>query len=390
MFLKKLLTENVSLSEYALHCHSKGMLLPDTYLLDLDTIEENAQHILREANNHNIGMYYMLKQLGRIPSVGEMLSSMGYRGAVCVDFREALSLIKNDVRIGHVGHLSQTPRAALEKILNAKPEIITVYSIEKATQISEICAQLGFRQNIMLRIIGDTANLYPGQYGGFRHNELEDTAQKLGLLRGINIAGVCSFPCILFDSNSGKFKPTPNLYNVIEGAKLLRERGYDIRQINLPSCTCAASIPLIADEDGNFGEPGHGLIGTTPYHAICGNGPERPAILYLSEISHNLDGKAYCYGGGWYRRSGSFDALVGDNLSNAFEVSVSSPSPENIDYFLELERSAPVGTPVIMSFRTQIFDTRSHVAVIRGLRDGKPELEGIYSSQGEPIYGSCI
>jgi predicted amino acid racemase len=387
VFLKKLLAENIPLTEYALYCHNKGTLLPDTYMIDLDTIEENAQHILREANNHNVGLYYMLKQLGRVPTVGKMLSAMGYRGAVCVDFREALGLMINGVRLGHVGHLSQIPKSALEKILNAKPEILTVYSVEKAAQISEICSQNGLRQDIMLRIIGDTADLYPGQYGGFRDCELEDVAKKLELLPGINIAGVCSFPCILYDNQSGKFKPTPNLFTVIEGAKFLTERGFDIRQINLPSCTCTASIPLIASEGGNFGEPGHGLMGTTPYHAVSGNGPERPAVLYLSEISHNLDGKAYCYGGGWYRRSGNFDALVGSNLNEAIEVSVIRPSVENIDYYFELERSAPVGAPVIMSFRTQIFDTRSHVAAIRGLMSGRPEIEGIYSSLGDPIYG---
>ena len=389
MFLKKLLAENMPLVEYALFCHNKGTLLPDTYLIDIDQIEENAQYILHEANTHNISLYYMLKQLGRIPSVGKMLDDMGYRGAVCVDFREALGLTRHDVRIGHVGHLSQIPNAALEQILRAKPEIITVYSVEKAAQISEICKQIGFRQDVMLRVIGTKTELFPGQYGGFKYNELEKTVEKLEKLPGIKIAGVCSFPCFKFDSKSGEFKPTPNLYTVLDAAKLLKERGFEIKQINLPSCTCTESIRIIANEGGNYGEPGHGLMGTTPYHAACGNGPERPAILYLSEISHNLDGRAYCYGGGWYRRSGSFDALVGGMSSDAIEVNVISPNQENIDYYFELERFATVGEPVIMSFRTQIFVTRSHVAAIRGLKSGHPVIEGIYTSQGEQICGAC-
>ena len=33
--------------------------------------------------------------------------------------------------------------------------------------------------------------------------------------------------------------------------------------INLPSATCIASIPLISELHGTSGEPGHGLTGTT-------------------------------------------------------------------------------------------------------------------------------
>ena len=44
---------------------------------------------------------------------------MGYVGAVCVDFREALTMVENQIPLGNVGHLVQIPRAALKKILRA-------------------------------------------------------------------------------------------------------------------------------------------------------------------------------------------------------------------------------------------------------------------------------
>ena len=46
-------------------------------------------------------------------------------------------------------------------------------------------------------------------------------------------------------------------------------------------------------------EPGHGLTGTTALH-IFEDLPERPAAVYLTEVSHHYGGKAYCFGGGLY------------------------------------------------------------------------------------------
>lgn len=44
-------------------------------------------------------------------------------------------------------------------------------------------------------------------------------------------------------------------------------------------------------------EPGHGLTGTTPLHAVA-DLAEEPAIAYVSEVSHLWNGKAYVFGGG--------------------------------------------------------------------------------------------
>jgi len=382
VFLEKLIYQNRPLVEYALYCHRKGLLLPDIYLLDADAIAENARLILEEADRQNVKLYFMLKQIGRIPFIGKMLMELGYDGAVCVDFREALTMIKNGVTVGHVGHLVQAPDAALEMILKAEPEIMTVYSLEKAKRIGEICSRLGKTQDIMLRMIDNLSDLYPGQHGGFILSDIGHIAEGLERMRGIRIAGVCSFPCVKFDECTAEFVVTPNKHVVVEAAELLTQRGHGSLQINLPSCTCVKSLPLVSREGGTHAEPGHGLTGTTPYHALPGSGPERTALLYLSEISHNLGSNAYCYGGGWYRRGGLKHAMIGSSIERARVTPAISPLPDSIDYHIELEGRAEVGDPVIMCFRTQLFVTRSEIAVVSGLSCGEPLIEGVYTTGG--------
>jgi len=381
MFLKRLLERNRPLVEFAQKSHRDGRLLPDTYLLDLDAIEANARLLLKAGVDHGLRLYFMLKQIGRIPAVGQLLSEMGFAGAVCVDFREALAMLQNGIPIGNVGHLVQTPKAALERIIESRPDVMTVFSLEKAREISELCEKRGIRQNIMLRVVGDDDVLYPGQRGGFSLTRLSQDVERLEALPGVSIAGVTNFPCVLYSEKSGGFHPTPNAATVLAAAEFLRDRGHRNLQINLPSASCVASLPLIASLGGTHAEPGHSLIGTTPYHALEGSGPERPAVLYLSEISHSVGTRTYCYGGGCYSRGGLTWALVGRDDGTVTRAY--APSPENIDYHIELDGTFSVSDTVVMCFRTQIFVTRSEVAVVRGLSVDHPEIDGIYTAQGQ-------
>lgn len=112
------------------------------------------------------------------------------------------------------------------------------------------------------------------------------------------------------------------------------------------------------------------------------NMEETPCIVYVSEISHNFEGKAYCYGGGHYRRSHMKYALVGRNLKNAQKMEVLPPSLESIDYHFELEKECEIGVAAVMAFRFQIFVTRSDVVIMEGIHKGKPEIVGVYDSLG--------
>lgn len=65
--------------------------MPDSYLIDMDVLIDNAKKILEAAKVRNIRLYFMLKQLGRNPYIAKKLVELGYEGAVVVDFKEARS-----------------------------------------------------------------------------------------------------------------------------------------------------------------------------------------------------------------------------------------------------------------------------------------------------------
>lgn len=385
MFLEKTIERNKELVQASFNLHREGLILPDTYVIDLDTLIENAKKIKEEADRYGIKLYFMTKQLGRNPIISKELIKLGYEGAVVVDFKEAEVMIKNNIKIGHIGHLVQIPKNLIEKVVRFKPDYITVYSIEKAKEINEVCEKLGVKQKIMLRVLGDNDDLYSGQYGGFKLDELKVIIKELIKLKNLNIAGLTSFPCFLYSNDSNDIERTKNI-DTLKQAKDIIENNFDLKieQLNMPSATCVNSIKKIYEEGGNYGEPGHGLIGTTPYHKN-NNGEEIPAIVYVTEVSHNFLDKAYCYGGGHYRRSHMENALVGENIDNSKIIKVIPPTDESIDYHFELSENCKVSDTVIMSFRTQIFVTRSKVALVSGIHKGKPKIVGIYDAQGVEV-----
>lgn len=381
MFLNKLQERNPNLLNAAIEFHQKGLLFPDTYLLDVDTILDNARLLIEEAKKNNIKLYAMTKQIGRIPFLAKKILELGYSGVVAVDFKEAEIMIENNIPLGNVGHLVQTPTRLLEKIIKSNVEIMTVYSYEKIEQIDKVAKKLNKIQNIMLRVLEEDSIIYSGQSGGFYLNELEGLCMKIKKLKNIKINGLTSFPCYLYDKSINKVKSTKNVETIKKAQDILRKHGIEVEQLNTPSATSLANIENIKENGGTHGEPGHALTGTTPFNAYNSEG-EKPAILYLSEVSHNLGGKGYFYGGGHYRRSGIENVLVGDKLESMKKIKVTPPTDESIDYYFELNEEANVGDTVLGAFRTQIFVTRSDVALIGGLKENKPYIIGIYDSLG--------
>jgi len=237
---------NQPLVRLGIEWQQNGVILPDTYLLDYATILENARSIKQAGDANGVQNFFMLKQIGRNPLIARALTDMGYVGAVCVDFREALTMVENQIPLGNVGHLVQIPRAALKKILRAKPVIVTVYTLEKAREISAVCTELGLHQKLMLRVLGEGDMLYSGQYGGFELQELDSAVRAIEAMPNVEVGGVCSFPCFLYDEAAQDILPMPNLRTVQTAAEMLRARGYRDLMLNTPSATCTHSIPMIA------------------------------------------------------------------------------------------------------------------------------------------------
>ena len=384
MFLDATLRRNEKLVEMAVDFHQAGLLEPDTYVIDFDQIKRNAQRMLDEANAQNIELYFMTKQIGRNPMIAQMLMDLGYAGAVVVDFREAQTMMKANIKIGNIGHLVQTPKSMLPKVISYGVEVFTVFSMEKLKEINDAAKTLNVKQDVILKVAGPNDMFYSGQFSGVELSDLDGFIEEAKTLDHIAIVGATAFPCYLFDVEQNELKEMENYHSVLKGIEVMKKHGLEIKQINVPSTTSKLTLELMKEGPGTHGEPGHGLSGTTPAHAHF-DLEELPSVLYLSEISHNFRGSAYCYGGGHYRRSKLKGALIVDSNNQRKRVAVIPPDDDSIDYYFEIPEVCTVSATVIMAFRFQIFVTRSKVALITGIQEGNPEILGMFDSQGRKL-----
>lgn len=382
MFLAQTVKRNRALIEASFQMHQGGLIEPDSYVIDVDTFLANASLMLEEAKKMEIRLFFMLKQIGRNPYLAEKLMELGFEGAVVVDYKEARIMMNHGIPIANIGHLVQIPDFQIEELVAYRPKMITVYSEEKISRIHQASKKLGLIQDVILRVYNDSDMIYSGQTGGFHLEMLEALAARIKLMYPcVNIAGVTSFPCFLYEEAAGDLIATENMNTVKQAVEILGRNGINCSIIDTPSGTCIYALKKIKEQGGNCGEPGHGLSGTTPMHAVKIL-PEIPCVTYVSEVSHNFMGQAYCYGGGYYRRSHLMKALVGVSFEKSEELGVIPPSDESIDYYIGLEKECAVGDTVVMAFRFQIFVTRSDVVLVEGLKEKKPYIAGIYNSMG--------
>ena len=110
---------------------------------------------------------------------------------------------------------------------------------------------------------------------------------RLSAMPDVRFAGLTTFPALLFDAATGGARTTRNVETLARAAELARRHlgaGTEI-EINAPGTTSTVVLDRLAEAGATQVEPGHGLTGTTPLHAM-GDLPEVPAICYLSEVSH--------------------------------------------------------------------------------------------------------
>lgn len=381
MFLKKTMDRDPELIDTAVRMHQEGLILPDTFVVDVDQFCENAKMILEEAKQDHIELYFMLKQIGRNPYLARKLEEIGYPGAVAVDWKEAQVMMDNGIHLSHVGHLVQLPEHMIEKVLKYGVDYVTVYSTEKLREINVAAEHLGMIQKIMVRVTGKNDRIYSGQTAGFQLEDLVDLVRISKDLKHIRLAGVDSFPCFLYDEETGKVEKQENLNTVLQAKKILTDLGITVENVNAPSTTSVETLKMMKDYPITSGEPGHGLTGTTPLHAHqdCA---EVPCVVYLSEISHNFEGHAYAFGGGYYRRGHIKEALIGKDPQHMENAGVILPNMDSIDYHFEMDREFEVASSVIMAFRFQVFVTRSDVCLVEGIHSGNPHIVGLYDSLG--------
>ena len=393
MFLKALQARNRAFLEAAVALHQAGRVPAGAYLLDLDTMTENGRLMSAEAARLGLDVLAMTKQIGRNPPALDALRAGGIERFVAVDMACARPIHASGHRVAHIGHLTQIPRHEAEEAAAMRADYWTVFNEEKAREAAAAAAAQGHEQALIARIQAPGDTFYSGHEGGFDAGAVEAVAEALDAAPGGRFAGLTTFPALLFDEGTGEARPTPNLTTLSEAASRLDGQGRSGLVINAPGTTSARVMAALAEGGATQVEPGHGLTGTTPLHART-RLPERPAMLYLTEVSHFHRGRAYCFGGGLYIdpvfAPYPLKALVGPDPEAALaqEVSAATPDPAMIDYYGQLlpepEQRVAVGDTVIFGFRAQAFFTRALVVPIAGIGRGQPEPKGAWTGGGRP------
>lgn len=383
MYLQRLIERNPRLLEAALTLHQEGRIPPNTWVIDLDMIVENARALAAEANRLGLTTYLMSKQYGRNPYVSALALAQGLHKLVAVDAACSLMARRYGIPVGHMGHLNQIPRRLVPVMVAMRPEVITIYNVDHARWINDAAADLGIVQDLLIRVYAPGDIFFDGQEGGFREEDVPAVVKALASLRHVRLVGVTAFPCVRYNHRPDEpVDITPNMRTVLRTAATLRELGIEVRQINAPGNTSAIVMPLLAQHGATHVEPGHGLLGTTPNHAYHGDLPEKPAYAYVTEISHHVGDRAYAYGGGLfhdgYLPDAPLDALVGSTWDKARDnhAGYLHEIEQIIDYHMVLEPGwrCRVGDSVLLLYRTQMQMTRSYIAPVSGL-SGKHSLK---------------
>ena len=405
MYLNVTAVRNPGLVKAAAQLHAEDVLPANTYVIDLDAIRHNAGIMAREADRVGIQLYLMTKHYNRNPLVTHAALSAGIGSTVGVEVADALSLHRFGLPVGHVGHLVQIPRGNLRAVLAMQPEVVTIFSVEKARQISDVAVKLGQVQDVLIRVRADCDIIYPNEEGGIWERELEVAARTIASYPGVRIAGVTTFPATLFNPHTAKVETTANFPGLLRAARRLSAMGFDVRHVNAPGASATVGFEVVAAAGGTHAEPGHALTGTTPQLLIpAAQSPEKSAMIYLSEVSHLFDGKAYVIGGGFY--ACDTPAVIGDDVKyhttewrpHAFvgrapETIMDQKIPVDKGSFFGRTNNATdyyggtlvpngpsdirVGDSVIYGFRPQAFATRANVAVIDNV-NGTPRVLGLF------------
>ncbi|PCH80269.1 MAG: amino-acid racemase, partial [Hyphomicrobiales bacterium] len=269
MFLDVLRRRNPALIEASIKLHQEGKIPPNTYVIDLDTVESNTRLFRAEADKYDLKSFAMTKQVGRNSGFCKAVMRGGIHRNVAVDLDCAIACNKAGLKTGHLGHLVQIPRhQAVFAARHIQPDFWTIFSREKAQEASRASKIAGRVQDLLARIQTNGDIFYRGHEGGFRADDIVCVAEQLDVLEGGRFAGVTSFPALLFDAETGTIKPTPNLATLEKAANALVKAGYTNIEINAPGTTSLVMLQALASAGATQCEPGNGLHGSTPLHAL--------------------------------------------------------------------------------------------------------------------------
>ena len=176
-----------------------------------------------------------------------------------------------------------------------------MYSVEAARRISEAAVDKGVTQDLLVRVYRPGDVFFPGQEGGFREQDVVDAVRQIQRLPAVEVVGVTSFPVVSY-SYREPMHLNPNMDTILRAARALeRALGVKIKQINAPANTSTQTFPMLQAAGATHVEPGTGLTGSSAGHIINGAAwVEKPAYVYVSEISHHWEGRAYAFAAALY------------------------------------------------------------------------------------------
>jgi predicted amino acid racemase len=248
--------------------------------------------------------------------------------------------------VGHLGHLVQIPRGEADEAPALAPDWWTVFNLEKASEAGAASLKRGREQALLARVRAEGDQFYRGHEGGFSASDILAVASALDKVQGARFAGITTFPALLFDAANRKVKPTPNLETLRRASETLARAGRGRIEINAPGAISSVTRRALAEAGATQVEPGHGLTGTTPLHAVE-DLAERPAVVYLTEVSQLSGGEAFCFGGGLYIDpvSPAYQArAVVSREPGSDETAprnVEIPDPAAIDYYGMIDAAGP-------------------------------------------------
>jgi len=407
--LAKTIEKNPTLIRAATVLHQSGEIPADTYVIDLDMVRSNSERLHREATKNGLKSYICAKQFGRNPLVCKAIMNSGIRDAMAHDIEGAKNLHRHGIPVKHLGHFGQVPASELRYVLEKiKPDVITVFSVEKAKQISEMASKLQVHQGLLLKIIDDPRLELLMVGGGFTEDEAMNAAKQIQSMKNVKVAGTTAYPAFSFNISSKTYRTSPNFEAMIRLAKRLEnELGLKLDQINAAGQNCVENMSLAAQDGATHVEPGHSFIGTLASFAFLDNPVELPAVVYVTEISHFFSGHALAFGDSYMTTVGFGSvkndlmyeyvyACVGGNPDELIK-NVMPARPQHLPHsdqgwFLycclipDRNTHVKVGDTAVLSFRPQIFRTpKGRVAVIDGIHRGKPRLLGLFDRSGVQI-----
>jgi len=213
-FLASTIRRNPELIRAAVVLHQNGEIPPNTHVVDFDSVVKNSGLISRKANRLKLTNYFMTKQFGRNPLLSKAIVKAGIKKAVAIDVEEARILHKNGIAVGNIGHLVQVPTHDVAWVVNdLRPDEITIFSLEKARQVSKEAQKSGLRQSVVIRVVGKNDFFYPFQEGGIPEARLLEVAQTISDLPCVDLVGVTTFPCFRFNVESRKEELLPKRGN---------------------------------------------------------------------------------------------------------------------------------------------------------------------------------